>query len=89
MGAKSVSEILAGTIRGQGGRTTCIVSAVKSILRGSKDVIYSDYRVRDVSDNLEDGNYQLTVNGETLPLHLENGRWSIDGRTAPAEPVRR
>jgi hypothetical protein len=81
--AKSVSEILTGTIRGQGGRTTCIVSVVKSTQRGSKDPIYTDYRIRDVRENLEDGNYQLTVNGETLALHLENGQWSVDRRTSP------
>jgi hypothetical protein len=75
--SKGVSEILAGTIRGQGGKSTCMVSALNLTRRGSKDVIYTDYRIRDVAEILQDGSYQLTVNGETLPLHLVNGRWSI------------
>lgn len=54
-----------------------MVSALNLTRRGSKDVIYTDYRIRDVAEILQDGSYQLTVNGETLPLHLVNGRWSI------------
>lgn len=49
MESKGVSEILAGTIRGQGGKSTCMVSALKLTRRGSKDVIYTDYRIRDVA----------------------------------------
>ncbi len=72
-----VSEILAGTIIGQGRKSTCMVSAVKSQRRRSKDVTYTDYRIRDVAENFEDGSYQLAVNGETLPLQLVDGEWSI------------
>jgi hypothetical protein len=35
-------------------------------------------RIRDVAEILQDGSYQLTVNGETLLLQLVNGRWSIE-----------
>jgi hypothetical protein len=82
--SKGVSEILAGTIRGQSGQSPCIVSALRLTERASKEVSYTNYRIRDVVENLEDGSYQLTVNGETLRLELVQGEWSIEGR--PAHP---
>ncbi|MFY9747709.1 MAG: hypothetical protein WA891_12040 [Acidobacteriaceae bacterium] len=54
-----------------------MVLALKLTQRGSKEVTYTNYRIRDVAEDLQDGSYQLTVNGETLPLQLAGGRWLI------------
>jgi hypothetical protein len=62
-----------------------MVSAFKLTQRRSKDVTYTNYRIRDVAESLEDGSYQLTVNGETLPMQLLDGEWSIDGLSTQPE----
>jgi hypothetical protein len=64
-----------GILRGEGQEATCTVSATKVTLAGTSESTYTDYSIENVSKALPDGNYQLTVNGETIRIRHEGGGW--------------
>jgi S-adenosylhomocysteine hydrolase len=64
-----------GTIRGEGRMANCSVWATKVTLIGANDAAYADYSIDDVSDDLPDGDYSVTANGQTIPIARRNGFW--------------
>lgn len=64
-----------GVIRGQEQEATCTVDAIKTTLPGAEVSALSNYSIRNVSRPLPDGNYEMTVQGETIRVRLNNGFW--------------
>lgn len=64
-----------GTIQGEGRKAHCSVSATKVRLHGANVAAYADYSIDDVSEDLPDGNYSVTANGETISIARRNGFW--------------
>jgi hypothetical protein len=64
-----------GTIKNDSDEAQCTVMATKVTLPGTGVFAYGQYSVHTVSKSLPVGNYQLTVNGETIPVRHINGAW--------------
>lgn len=64
-----------GMIQGEGRTAHCSVWATKVTLLGANVSAYADYSIDDVSEDLPDGNYSVSANGETLPIARRNGFW--------------
>lgn len=62
-----------GIIKGQGLMATCTVEAIKTSLPGSNDFHIHDYSIIDVSQDLPDGRYDITANGETHWIKHKDG----------------
>ncbi len=72
------TEILTAILSGLGRRETCLVSAVRAGVAGSSaGPAYRDFRVRDLPSNLEDGDYQMEVNGSTFTLQIRGAERRI------------
>ena len=67
--------ILPGILRGSGHEVACTVRATKVSLLGSHAVAYCEYSIAHTSKPLSEGNYQLSVNAETIPVRLQDGYW--------------
>jgi hypothetical protein len=65
----------AGIIKGQGREARCTVSALKVTLPGAGGSAYARYSVRDVSERLPEGEYQLSVNGQAFAMRHQGGHW--------------
>ena len=70
---------LNGIIVGHGYHIECIIRVTKTTLDSypSAPPAYSDYRIMDsaVIDKLPDGDYEILVGDERLPLRKVNGRF--------------
>jgi hypothetical protein len=66
---------LAGIIRGQGRVAACTLSAQKVTLPGTDVFAYSRFLVEDVSQALPDGDYELSVNGQSVAMRRQGGHW--------------
>ena len=64
-----------GTIESERRKVRCSVSATKVTLPGANVAAFADYSIDDVSEDLPDGNYSVTANGETIPVARRNGYW--------------
>jgi hypothetical protein len=64
----------AGTLHGEGHDATCSVWATKVTLPRNVSA-YTDYSIDDVSEDLPDGNYSATANGETTTIARQKGFW--------------
>jgi hypothetical protein len=63
-----------GIIRGQGHEANCTVTALK-MTRGTGIPAYTRYEVKAVSRPLPEGDYQLTVNGQSFPIRHRGEYW--------------
>lgn len=63
-----------GVLRGQGMEAQCEVWMVETTNPGLPPA-KSQYRIRNVSKTLPDGNYTVTVNGESHEVQRQNGNW--------------
>jgi hypothetical protein len=63
-----------GILRGRGREADCRVSAKRHISM-SGTVAYSRYHVEHWPDDLPDGAYRLTVNGQNIPVRLQARKW--------------
>jgi hypothetical protein len=66
-----------GTLRGQGRERLCWVKGTKIGIRVDEltttaDVIYEKATIAD-HDDFTDGDYEVTFNGQTIPLTRKNG----------------
>ena len=77
MASQVSTEVFAGLLLGQGQKVTCMVSADKVTQKGSKEVSFTNYRVRHVYESAAEGEYQLAVNGTTFQAQRQNGQWQI------------
>jgi hypothetical protein len=66
--------VFAGVLRGQGHEAGCRVSAKRQIST-SGEVAYSRYTVEHWPEELPEGTYRLTVNGQIIPMRLQDGKW--------------
>jgi len=64
-----------GVLRGQGHEATCTVSAIKVTLSGTGVAAYTQYSIERTSKTLPDGEYQLSVNDQSIPMRYYNGNW--------------
>lgn len=73
----SIKELVSftGVISGQGHKATCTVSAMKVTLPGVGVSAYASYSVLKVSQLLPEGEYQLSVNGESFAMRHQGGNW--------------
>ena len=78
MTSKKEKVTLSGVVVGQGEQSTCSVSAIKVTASGG-DVAYARYSVERVSKALPPGEYQLTVNDETMPVRYDGHHWLARG----------
>ena len=62
-----------GVLRGEGQEATCTVFATKVTLSGTNESAYTNHSIENVSKALPDGNYELTVFGETIRVRHERG----------------
>ena len=53
----------------------CSVWATKVTLPGANVAMYAEYTIDDVSEELPDGNYSVTANGENIPIARRKGFW--------------
>jgi len=68
-----------GVLSGEGHEAECIVSAIKVTPRPDGPSVYARYSVHNVSKTLPEGDYQLFVSGETIPVRFHGGRWLARG----------
>jgi hypothetical protein len=68
---------LQGLLHDRGLEATCRVFATKVTIAGGSDFGYGNYQIdsASVSPSLPDGSYQLSVNGELIPIRFLNGDW--------------
>jgi hypothetical protein len=66
---------LPGVLWAGGHEATCVVSATRVSLLGLSAVAYRNYSIEQVSKDLPEGSYQLSVNGEIIPMRHHNGQW--------------
>jgi hypothetical protein len=65
-----------GKLHGAELEADCTVRATKVSLPDASGVFaYVDYLIENVSKQLPDGLYQLSVNGETISVNRKNGFW--------------
>ena len=64
-----------GTISGRGLEASCVASALKVTLPGLNISAYARYQIHRVSQELPEGDYSLSVNGQTFAIRLRNGQW--------------
>jgi hypothetical protein len=65
----------AGIIKGQGREAGSTVSALKVTLPGVGVSAYARYSVGNVSERLPEGEYQLSVNGQSFAMRHQGGNW--------------
>jgi hypothetical protein len=65
----------AGVIRGQGHEANCTVTALKVTMRETNIHAYARYEVKAVSGPLPEGDYELTVNGQSFPVRHRGEYW--------------
>jgi hypothetical protein len=66
-----------GILRGEGHEATCTVSGKKVQYPSiPSEVSFPDLTIQNVSKRLPDGNYELIVEGKTIPLKRKNGFWN-------------
>lgn len=73
MTSKKEPVILAGVLVGMGCTEECIVSAIKVSLLGTDEYEYTRFRIQKVSPNLQNGQYQLSCAGRTIPVQRQVG----------------
>jgi hypothetical protein len=79
-GPQESAEILTATLRGRGRRETCLVCAVRQAVSESSTTPGPEaFRIRDLPAGLEDGEYQLEVNGIKLTLRVDGSQWQLVG----------
>lgn len=65
-----------GVLRGQGHEATCTVLMTETSAPGSGlPPAYGQFSVRNVSKRLPDGEYTITVNGQTDKVRCQDGNW--------------
>lgn len=65
----------AGILRGEGYEVPCTVSALKVTQRGTGISAYAQYSVSNISQPLPEGEYQLSVNGQSFAMRNQGGNW--------------
>lgn len=75
MASLKESVRFAGIVEGQGRKASCTVSALKVTLPGAGVSAYARYSVEAVSQLLPEGEYQLSVNGESFAMRHQGGHW--------------
>jgi hypothetical protein len=69
-------EIFTGFIWSRGRKIPCMVAARRTTEHRSGKVTYSDYRIRDLAEAVEDGEYRVEVNGTRLTLVVQDRQLS-------------
>jgi hypothetical protein len=69
------SVVLPGILWGHGQEVACTVLVTKDSLLGSDAVGYCGYKIEQVSKALPEGIYQLSTNGEIIPMRYYHGDW--------------
>jgi hypothetical protein len=76
MGSTRESVSFPGILRGNGHEANCTVGAAKVSLPGTSVSQLAEYSIIAVEKTLPSGNYELSANGETIPLQYQNGFWT-------------
>jgi hypothetical protein len=66
---------MSGVLRGGGETAHCTVSAIRVTLSGTRLFKNCHYSICWISKPLPEGNYQLSVDGETVDIHHSKGVW--------------
>ena len=82
------TEILTATLHGHGRREPCLVYAVRITDASGAPPALKDFRVRDLPGGLDDGDYTIELNGLTLTLRVDRGRWTLLEPVAPSVSMR-
>jgi hypothetical protein len=65
-----------GILRGNGQEAHCTVRATKVGLPGEpSEFRYVDYSIHNVSEALQEGVYQLSVDGDIIAVRHQGGHW--------------
>lgn len=64
-----------GVLRGQGHVATCTGSVTKTTEPVTGISAYTRLSIESLSEPLPDGDYQLTANGETIPVKHQGQEW--------------
>lgn len=74
--AMSERVILHGTIQGEGRKAACRILATRVSLPGAAGVSETTHwSMRDVSEELPDGNYEVFAEGKREQVRRVGGRW--------------
>ena len=67
--------ILNATISGGEKRVNCKIRAIETTLSPSIPPVFSNYEVIDTPETVQlpDGNYEISVNGEQIPVSKQSG----------------
>lgn len=76
MSAQGTTVIFSGVIRAHGRQITCLISAIKN--HQSRGAQLTDYRIRHVSESLDDGDYELMVADVVMRVRLRGGNWLME-----------
>jgi hypothetical protein len=69
-----VRVVLHGIIRGEGRDATCTIDAVRTSLPGTPGVLDAvRWSIRDISQSLPDGNYEVFADRERVQVRIVNG----------------
>jgi hypothetical protein len=71
--SKKEPVILAGILVGMGCTVECTVNAIKASQLGTDEHTYTHFRIQKVSPNLQNGQYQLSCAGRTIPVQRQVG----------------
>ena len=66
---------LTGTIRGQDHEAHCVVTALKVTIPGTGISAYARFHVKSVSRRLPQGEYELSVRGQTFAIRHQGEYW--------------
>ena len=68
---------MSGLLRGNGEIAKCRVSALRITLSGTKLHIDCQYAIEWVSESLQEGVYELSVEGKTFEMRYSKDGWNV------------
>jgi hypothetical protein len=81
MASRAELVTLPGMINDRGWEVPCMVAAKKVSLPGPSGlpvaIQYCGFSIKTVSQALPDGEYELFMNGQRLPMRLYGGKWLL------------
>jgi hypothetical protein len=73
-------KVMSGHLKGMGREAKCLVSAVQVSMPGTNVSHYAKCKIQNAPDDLPEGSYQVTFDGQTENVKKSNGFWLADAR---------